>query len=318
MVYYLAIPYFGYLYFSRFSTVHSKMKPKPRQRYRICGTPVRTGCVTCKIRRVKCDETKPFCKRCTATDRQCDGYILMDQLSNRRHGPSSTGLGRPQDPLEQRFLQFFVSVTAPALFRDFSKDFWMRTVPAASNTEPCVRHVVIAVGALHQRFVSIQQFPFIDEDTSFESFAFQQYYIAIGLLQKLMSTQTHQMDITLLCCILFTYFDCLSGNHDGAIIHLKSGLRILDNTAVSLVRAAIGLEWEKVFAPLLLALGVQAATFVNPEYRKYRESLWNMMEQARLIPIPQTFSSLDEARHALETLTTDIMSDRTAEKEDVF
>ncbi|KAF2227649.1 hypothetical protein BDZ85DRAFT_292738 [Elsinoe ampelina] len=35
---------------------------------------VRTGCRTCKIRKVKCDEVKPHCKRCTSTGRKCDGY----------------------------------------------------------------------------------------------------------------------------------------------------------------------------------------------------------------------------------------------------
>lgn len=42
---------------------------------------VRTGCTTCKIRRVKCDETKPNCKRCTSTGRKCDGYEFPPMVS---------------------------------------------------------------------------------------------------------------------------------------------------------------------------------------------------------------------------------------------
>ncbi|KAJ5982079.1 hypothetical protein N7451_012179 [Penicillium sp. IBT 35674x] len=38
---------------------------------------VRTGCITCKARRVKCDETKPACVRCTTTGRRCDGYAPL-------------------------------------------------------------------------------------------------------------------------------------------------------------------------------------------------------------------------------------------------
>ncbi|KAI0376050.1 hypothetical protein F5Y04DRAFT_226130 [Hypomontagnella monticulosa] len=34
----------------------------------------RTGCKTCKIRRVKCDEARPYCRRCVSTGRRCDGY----------------------------------------------------------------------------------------------------------------------------------------------------------------------------------------------------------------------------------------------------
>ncbi|KAL5599098.1 hypothetical protein FOVSG1_006910 [Fusarium oxysporum f. sp. vasinfectum] len=35
---------------------------------------VRTGCITCKVRKIKCDETRPCCRRCTNTGRNCDGY----------------------------------------------------------------------------------------------------------------------------------------------------------------------------------------------------------------------------------------------------
>ncbi|KAI1207985.1 uncharacterized protein F4807DRAFT_161118 [Annulohypoxylon truncatum] len=44
------------------------------KRKRASRPKVRTGCITCKIRRVKCDETKPACTRCTSTGRKCDGY----------------------------------------------------------------------------------------------------------------------------------------------------------------------------------------------------------------------------------------------------
>ena len=36
---------------------------------------VRTGCLTCKQRRVKCDEGKPVCRRCTVGKHRCAGYV---------------------------------------------------------------------------------------------------------------------------------------------------------------------------------------------------------------------------------------------------
>lgn len=48
----------------------------PGKRVRKPHNKVRTGCRTCKIRRKKCDETKPACHRCTSTGRKCDGYPL--------------------------------------------------------------------------------------------------------------------------------------------------------------------------------------------------------------------------------------------------
>ncbi|KAM0668102.1 hypothetical protein MY8738_000861 [Beauveria namnaoensis] len=48
---------------------------QPRLRRKRWAPKVKTGCVTCRVRRVKCDETKPHCKRCTAYGYVCDGYL---------------------------------------------------------------------------------------------------------------------------------------------------------------------------------------------------------------------------------------------------
>lgn len=33
-----------------------------------------TGCATCKLRRIKCDEARPQCRKCTKGKRTCTGY----------------------------------------------------------------------------------------------------------------------------------------------------------------------------------------------------------------------------------------------------
>ncbi|KAH3001521.1 hypothetical protein KXV73_001875, partial [Aspergillus fumigatus] len=53
----------------------------------------RRGCLTCKVRRVKCDEEKPTCCRCRSTGRKCDGYA----------SPSS---GTPRQSSELRIVQY--------------------------------------------------------------------------------------------------------------------------------------------------------------------------------------------------------------------
>ncbi|KAH8601065.1 hypothetical protein B0O99DRAFT_494637, partial [Bisporella sp. PMI_857] len=299
-----------------------KMKPKSTHRYRICGTPVRTGCVTCKIRRVKCGEEKPFCKRCTSTGRKCDGYVPLDQLGNGRRGSSaSQSKAKFDDPLEEKTFNFFTTVTAPKLSGYFTADFWQRRVIRASSTEPSIRHAVIAIGAIHQDFISRHENYGVGQDPSVKSFAFRQYTKAISHLHKLMSTRTQQLDITLMSCILFICFDCISGNYDSAIIHLKAGLKILEDIkkrnsqALTPTETTSAHEWEREFAPLLLNLGVQTASFVNPKYRKDRASLWRMMREARVPTSRSTFNSIYEARHALETLMADIMADRTTTEE---
>ncbi|OAL24254.1 hypothetical protein AYO22_05914 [Fonsecaea multimorphosa] len=59
-----------------------------------CRTKSKTGCRTCKIRKIKCDELMPECRRCTSTGRKCDGYGIWggggengnkDQYQQRHH-----------------------------------------------------------------------------------------------------------------------------------------------------------------------------------------------------------------------------------------
>jgi hypothetical protein len=55
---------------------------------------VRTGCSTCKQRKVKCDETRPECLRCTKAGKLCGGYEepkpwLFDPLVDSDHETSS-------------------------------------------------------------------------------------------------------------------------------------------------------------------------------------------------------------------------------------
>lgn len=73
---------------------------------------VKTGCVTCRwaltcdifvpghalthqsqrIRRIKCDETKPHCQRCTSTGRKCDGYSSLPFSRRDLHAASLASL----------------------------------------------------------------------------------------------------------------------------------------------------------------------------------------------------------------------------------
>ncbi|TAQ90278.1 hypothetical protein B7494_g1398 [Chlorociboria aeruginascens] len=54
----------------------------------------KTGCLTCRRRRIKCGEEKPICQNCIKSKRQCEGYnqrvVFKDPLSLYRGPPLST------------------------------------------------------------------------------------------------------------------------------------------------------------------------------------------------------------------------------------
>ncbi|KAH8651132.1 hypothetical protein BX600DRAFT_473129 [Xylariales sp. PMI_506] len=139
---------------------------------------VRTGCITCKIRRVKCDEARPICQRCAKARLVCDGYgnatssqlgAVADAKAGVRDGntPASlSGIVRrsalpyshigcaPTSKLfrtnEVPYFDFF----RHELTDDFSgyhcTDFWTRVVLCEAMTNDCIRYAVLAIAALSQ------------------------------------------------------------------------------------------------------------------------------------------------------------------------
>lgn len=214
--------------------------------------------------------------------------------------------------MELQLLYFFSTATAPSLTGTFSGEFWEKKVVQMSMVEPAIRHAVIAIGAIHQDFVNRHHCPENMSDSTLQTFAFRQYTKAISNLHSLMSTRSHLMDLTLVSCILFICIDCLLGNHASAIIHLKAGLKILQNIKTQKGHKGIAAEeWERHFSPPLISLGVQAATFVNPHLSKERTELWTFLKTAGLHSKPMIFTSLDTAKYALDTISAEIMADRT-------
>ncbi|ATY63872.1 Fungal transcriptional regulatory protein [Cordyceps militaris CM01] len=51
------------------------------------GIPSR-GCYLCRSRKIKCDETKPFCNRCRKSKRQCPGYPVITKAHSRPYPDS--------------------------------------------------------------------------------------------------------------------------------------------------------------------------------------------------------------------------------------
>lgn len=103
-------------------------------------------------------------------------------------------------------------------------------------------------------------------------------------------------------------------NSASAITHLKAGLRILAD--IKEHKSQIGADaedWEREFAPPLLALGVQAATFVNPGLQTERTALWVALKGAGNLTQPGTFYSLDTARYTIDSLSATVMADRATQ-----
>ncbi|KAI1384916.1 uncharacterized protein F4822DRAFT_416684 [Hypoxylon trugodes] len=179
---------------------NSSVDAGPAKRKRASKPKVRTGCITCRIRRVKCDETKPSCTRCESTGRKCDGYggaapprqrkrapqssvplplppyaptsspsplvspTNLDPYLSKRHGYAAAyrRSGSNLRPLaadiegteeERLFFHRFRLAAEAGLAMHASSlgpGFWRRLVPQVGQSDPAVRHALIALGAAYQ------------------------------------------------------------------------------------------------------------------------------------------------------------------------
>ncbi|KAF4460397.1 hypothetical protein FALBO_12814 [Fusarium albosuccineum] len=138
----------------------------------------KTGCITCRIRRVKCDETKPECNRCRYSKRVCDGYLPEDNFMSRRqladriktlsvvgpvsralsHSPSSSNpLSRPVSPNDTIYFDLFRRATVPSTCNLFPSSFWQETVMQLAHIEPAIWHAAVTLGTLHQKAEELSQ-----------------------------------------------------------------------------------------------------------------------------------------------------------------
>ncbi|KAF3059285.1 hypothetical protein GL218_05153 [Daldinia childiae] len=191
---------------------------------------VRTGCLTCKARKVKCDEGKPHCNRCITTGRACSGYATK---------PSSGLLwNRPRQLFqsidsasEGRALHFFCEKTAQFLSGATDPYFWTHLVMQFSNFEPAVRHSVIAISSLYEQFQAEGEKSHSGVQLRDNSLALQHYNAAI---RELKTTDNHPL--VLLVCILFICIEFLQSNKEAAIQHCKHGIALLEDANYSWAR----------------------------------------------------------------------------------
>ncbi|KAF7556429.1 hypothetical protein G7Z17_g1405 [Cylindrodendrum hubeiense] len=174
-----------------------------------------------RARRIKCDECKPHCDRCTTTGRKCDGYAPP----KTDHGLATY---RPRQALsgsrargEGRALQFFREKAGPSLSAETDPQFWTQLVMQFSSFEPSVRHAVVAISALYEEFNHKTQ---PEVRLGDNRLALRHYNAAIRELKSM-----ENPSIVLLVCILFTCIECLQSNKEAAIRHCKAGIAIMES-----------------------------------------------------------------------------------------
>ncbi|PWY65709.1 hypothetical protein BO70DRAFT_346232 [Aspergillus heteromorphus CBS 117.55] len=282
----------------------------------------KTGCLTC--RRIKCDETKPNCLKCSSTGRKCDGYenrISLVPSSHYRLPISRASPGITGSEREIRSFQFFYERTVPSLAGYCGSEFWSRLVLQVSQHEKPVWHAIVALGAKHETFERMPVLSF--KHSVHDTFALKEYLMAIRALLGPMdrssfdssvqsandTSGTLTVDVCLISCILFICFEILSSHYVAALNHIRSGIKILEGVYYDPdtgtyrhpflnPSTASSLEIENL-RKIFIRLHIQAWTLTRADVD---DRSMDVIQSMGAFPtqVPQSFSSLTEARDVYE------------------
>ncbi|KAK5171198.1 uncharacterized protein LTR77_004342 [Saxophila tyrrhenica] len=277
---------------------------------------VKSGCITCRIRRVKCDEEKPACRRCISTGRTCDGYSTLPfsrrdlQTASLLGSRQSSACGedyRPVGPLprlvtdpafsgllEKRYFQFFRQRTVASTNAIVSCRFWDRIVLQACHTEPAVKHAVLALSSLHSvRTLASDGNSHIQH----RQYADTQHQKALKEARAFIaSAGSEDIDRVLVTCIIFIIFESVRGEYCAASTHMDSGRAIIADNLQRLKHTSRRrdlLEIESAFARLDLP-----ATCFSDRTSPYRYGLQDFLNTKPALE-PECFQDINEAQNSM-------------------
>jgi hypothetical protein len=210
-----------------------------------------------RIRRVKCDESKPTCIRCKNFGISCEGYGGTQAGRSRSQGqkprtdaipPTPTVpkgqpqiLPRPSNLLlqneeDKQYFAFFRDQTVSVIVPFYVCEQWRRLALQSSNS-PIIHHAIIAMGALHKTFIKQDpglslvvgaSFASLDErQTHHHQNAISHYGKALKLMKNAADTRSQDLRITLIASLLIISFETFHGNIHLADAQIQIALELI-------------------------------------------------------------------------------------------
>lgn len=205
-----------------------------RKRKRASTPRSKNGCLTCRQRRVKCDERRPVCQRCTKAEFTCmysggagDQPLPPKEIVSRALAALPVTVYNlpfsvPGSPDERKALHYYHNHAAMNLSGFVTFGFWNRSVLERCEAEPVVRHAIIALGHAHLEY-STQETLMTFSDSSLRA-----YCKAVRRLRKFIEDHLKPSRIVvLMCCIVFMTCDTLRREYQTARAHLNNGISVL-------------------------------------------------------------------------------------------
>ena len=161
--------------------------------------------------------------------------------------------------MENRSFYYFQTHTLPKWTEFFDSDLWSQQIMQLSHVEPAIKHGILALSTMHERFEST--FPVFTSSSN--DFAFVQYMQAVKHSNELLRAHSQGrvgVEKVLIACIIFTCYENLAGNYRAANMHLRNGLLILNQHKRG-VLPDVQTESQESIGNVLYRFDLQAMTF---------------------------------------------------------
>lgn len=202
----------------------------------------------------------------------------------------------PSSPEEQRALRYFSEQTTAQLCCYHSSELWTRTILQAAETDPCIRHAVLALSSFHGIFTSQTN----DREAA-SAFALQHYNASIRLqiqASQGKAADSEEADRYMTASILFVCIELMQDHYASAFSLLSNAIKLV-SASTPPKRATSAWPREAIEA-MYKRLQLQAFGLLGPSVAadmSIPDAAWPAYP-----PIPKVFSSIHEARSSLEDL----------------
>lgn len=169
--------------------------------------------MTCRIRRVKCDETEPICNQCSKLGRICGGRQIAKSIT----------VNLFENSQQTRSFLFFLEEAAPDLGGYFGAPFWTGLVPQFTHLQPPVRHASVSVGALSKVLEDVKHEQRLSNSAeNMRRFSLEQANRAMHILQN--EFDHLSLETVLIVSILLVCYQTLLCDWEPVLRHIMSGL----------------------------------------------------------------------------------------------
>ncbi|KAJ5574866.1 transcriptional regulator family: Fungal Specific TF [Penicillium hetheringtonii] len=265
---------------------------------RIGAAKSRAGCKTCKIRRVKCGEEKPICRRCSSTGRKCEYEGTYPPSYSLVTLPDS---GYP----ERRAFEYYVQHASKGLAAGMNLDFWTKVAPQICRSEPAVWDAVNSISVLYEHPDQCLDLPLVklqpDKKRSLnqnQREALLWYSRAISSIQSQIVRGRVDPYVALISSVLFICIEAVQGRVTEALQLYEKGVNLIVTLRHQVANGTLpshrALLLEKTIIPLFLRLGSISLTISTVQV--------SQIFAFANYDLNTPFVSLDAARTAISVL----------------